>query len=207
MRYVISGGPQASDSDGKFIRENDRNRNFGTVESISLKQDFELGDRYVTVVCPIGSGIDLTSCMVDILESFNMSADSTDIGLPPDIDGHPVGNKSSRSESEIYGTDAGSAKTTLSSDSGLFDRHLDRNSIWRNSSSSSSSNQSSLSIASDRDAVDGPNGAAYNRLSSLSTGSKTHFIMEEIIQTESSYIEDLKQICQVRPFFPEDYFS
>ena len=169
-----------------------------------------------------GSSIDLTSCMVDILDSFNMATTScddghSDIGQPPaatDLEisspgsGHPVKGDSAglvlqhqlECGSEVSSVDS-SSHTCLTSDSGVND--LDRHSIWRNSSSSSgSSHQSALSLISSGDLHD-----QFPRHSSSSTaalslvlegsGSKTHFIMDEILQTEKNYVEDLRQICQV----------
>jgi hypothetical protein len=147
-----------------------------------------------------GSSIDLTACMVDILDSFNMAAEGSDIGQPPDE--VSVKRKSTfLHEYEVSSVD--STHTCLSTDSGLSGvNDLDRNSIWRNSSSSSgssASHQSALSLISNTDgpANDAASASASHRHSSLSTGSKTHFIMDEVIQTEKNYVEDLRQICQV----------
>ena len=133
--------------------------------------------------------------MVDILESFTMAED---IG---DFDAGPEPRKSSPASTSEY--EVHSVDTCLSADSGLSCAHdLDRHSIWRNSSSStgssasgsSTSDRSSLSLA-PTDVLSHP----LTRRASLgnTASSKIHFVMDEIIQTERSYVEDLKQVLQV----------
>ncbi|GAU89831.1 hypothetical protein RvY_02335 [Ramazzottius varieornatus] len=145
--------------------------------------------------------------MVDILESFTMAED---IG---DFDGAPEPRKSSPASSSEY--EVHSVDTNLSADSGLSCTHdLDRHSVWRNSSSStgssasgsSTSHRSSLSLA-PNDVLSHPS----TRRSSLgnTAGSKIHFVMDEIIQTERSYVEDLKQVIQgyLRPMRESPVFT
>ncbi|XP_055342301.1 uncharacterized protein LOC129590889 isoform X2 [Paramacrobiotus metropolitanus] len=135
--------------------------------------------------------------MLDILDSFPMATPAPPSSSSPGADDSPVAAEEPYPDSQ--------STSTLSSDSGL---QLQRNSAWRNSSSSSSSNQSSLSLVSDRD-LDHLEGSTGNRLSTHSTGSKTHYIMEEIIQTEKNYVSDLQQICQgyLQPMNESSLFS
>ncbi|OQV23741.1 putative Pleckstrin-like proteiny domain-containing family G member 1 [Hypsibius exemplaris] len=166
-----------------------------------------------------GSSIDLTGCMVDILESFNMAttSDCLDIGLPPD-EVSPLPRKTSPLEYEVSSVD--SSHTFLSGDSGVND--LDRNSIWRNSSSSNGSAGSTASSHQSALSLIGNDGTPSNndtntvlatpnhyRHSSLSLGSKTHFIMDEVLHTEKNYVEDLRQICQgyLQPMRESPLFS